>query len=78
MKKIQIICDGCEGDITYTKNAIDYRLTLCSESISISPEVSHAIMTMINPSIKENKYFCDLFCLKRWLLNYFKVNNEIL
>lgn len=71
-KEIKIICDCCANDLTYTSNYEDYYLVLSSSHklpwFAQKGERSGAVTCMlIEPPIKENRYFCGLECLNKWM-----------
>ena len=60
-----IRCDGCNANLTYTENSVDYRLALINQVI---PSWNGAVTDMmIYPPIKEDAHFCHVVCLRRWL-----------
>lgn len=66
-KNTQILCDGCNEDITSTEARPAFRLHLSAEPL---PHVSGGIYAVkVYPPIKEDKYFCGISCLKTWLAN---------
>jgi hypothetical protein len=70
-KSVKILCDGCERDITYTGNSIDYRLTLRDEEKPNYPGCNMVTDMMIYPSLKGGeKNFCGIGCLKTWIAGY--------
>ncbi len=69
--EIKITCDNCDKDLTYTSNAIDYRLTLKDEKKRTYPDTNVVTSMMIYPSLKDGeKNFCGLGCLKIWVNKY--------
>jgi len=63
----QILCDHCKRDLTTTGNSMDYRLLLKSEEISAP---SGPVTDMwIEPAISRDHHFCNLKCLKEWVLD---------
>jgi hypothetical protein len=65
MKTITVTCDGCGRDITTTGNCEDWRLKLANDPIP-NPGPT-ATLLAISPPIREDKYFCGLKCLAKWL-----------
>lgn len=66
MQTIEIKCDECEADLTYTGNCVDYRLVLAPENIAIRPGVGAVTAMGIYPDLKRPHHFCRLACLDRW------------
>lgn len=66
MKKEEVLCDNCGGDITYTHNSIDYRISCCVERIPHNPRASSVTSMMIYPPLEHDHYFCGVGCLKEW------------
>lgn len=65
MRNIQVLCDGCQRDITETGNSVDYRLLLIADRLPISGNTVTDMM--IYPPIKRDHHFCGLDCLKDWI-----------
>lgn len=66
-KEYKITCDSCGRDLTYTGNAVDYRLALKSENIANYSD-SYAVTAMISPPIEQDAYFCSMHCLTKWVI----------
>lgn len=66
-QKIEIRCDQCDKDLTYTTNSIDWRLALTNEAKAIKPGIQVVTDMMIYPAIKHNSHFCGLNCLQKWI-----------
>jgi len=72
MRKSEIICDGCDADLTYTGNSVDYRLVLTTEGKTpwfVREGLTIGAMTDVNlePPIKRTHHFCGIPCLIKWL-----------
>lgn len=67
MKDVKINCDQCGLDLTYTRNSVDYRLSLEVERLPIDPEVSTVTEMLIHPPMKQDAHFCGVFCLAQWV-----------
>lgn len=70
-KIVQITCDGCGEDLTYTGNCEDYYLVVSYSSkvpLYVKEGLPGGVVTAvaIAPPIKCNHYFCDLRCLDHW------------
>lgn len=57
-------CDFCENDLTYSDGISQYRLNL---NCIHCPHIGGVIDVMIYPTLSEEKNFCGLGCLKKWL-----------
>jgi hypothetical protein len=68
MRTTTLTCDGCQHDIQYKSNSVEYRLVLSSESKDMRPGMAAYTDMGISPSIDQDKHFCGLFCLGVWLL----------
>lgn len=66
MQKIEITCDGCGHDLTYTGNCVDYRLVLGNESKPTYPGAGAVTAMGIYPAVKRTHHFCGLGCLDHW------------
>lgn len=66
MKTVEIKCDGCGHDLTYTGNCVDYRLILASEAKSTYPDAGAVTCMGISPSISRAHHFCGVDCLDHW------------
>lgn len=66
-KTVRILCDHCGGDITTTGKMPAFRLRLAAEALEHAVNVIHAVN--VHPPIKEDAYFCNLFCLGGWAAN---------
>lgn len=76
MKKVEIFCDNCERDITYTGNSVDWRVSLVNERI---PPNDGCVTDMhIYPILDEDMHFCSHMCLVDGVNNIFnkKATNE--
>jgi hypothetical protein len=67
MRQEQIVCDGCQDDLTETGNSVDWRLALYPERIPVPQRFSSVTDVMIKPDISQVHHFCGLQCLERWL-----------
>lgn len=62
---IKITCDGCGQDITSTQYAYEFNL-----SLTATPRINDSGFSFdmgLNQSIDEQKDFCGLGCLKKWM-----------
>lgn len=66
MQKIEINCDGCGHDLTYTGNCVDYRLVLGNESKPTYPGARAVTAMGISPPVDRAHHFCGLDCLDHW------------
>lgn len=57
-------CDGCEADLTFTGNCVDYRLLVTSESIPNPSGV--ALLVASYPAIDRPHHFCGWACFDKW------------
>lgn len=65
-KKVEIGCDGCSKDLTYTSNFEDYYLVVTYASKRHRP-TSFAVTAMAkSPPVEREYFFCDLQCLDHW------------
>lgn len=62
---IEIKCDECRTDLTYSGGSYCHCLHL--KNRKYGPKDGHIIDVYFHPIINEDKYFCDLNCLKKWL-----------
>lgn len=65
MRTVEITCDNCAKDLSWSTNSVDWRLSLQNQQIP-----SHALAVtdmMIYPSIEADAHFCGLGCLQEWL-----------
>lgn len=68
MPKItKIVCDNCGKDLATTGAMPRFRLFLGSEAVPHNSSTTHAVR--VYPEIKAGCYFCDLLCLKGWLVS---------
>lgn len=67
MKKVEILCDQCQDDLTYTSNCDDYRLSLRSEALEHRDSTLPVTLMAKFPDIEREHHFCGLTCLKRWV-----------
>lgn len=65
MKAVTITCDGCGKDITETGAMPAFRLHLSAEHVPSTTKVGYLVL--VYPPIREDHYFCDLYCLRKWL-----------
>lgn len=65
MRETKITCDNCKKDLTETGRRPAYRLVLSSESIPHSTNIPSFVL--IRPEIEQDRYFCNLACLRNWL-----------
>ncbi len=66
-KEVMVLCDGCGRDITFAKVAMPpaFRLHLRAEAL---PQLNTPVLlVLVQPPIKEDKYFCNFSCLAGWL-----------
>lgn len=61
----EILCSGCDRDITKTHNAGMRRLVLKAELIP-EWEDQWAIECLQREMISRDHYFCSLLCLYKW------------
>ncbi len=71
-KTVEIVCDKCGKDLSYTSNCEDYYLVVnsCSKSPWYHQQGMRggAVTSMaISPPIDRPHYFCDLRCLEEWI-----------
>src|SRR5574338_442812 len=66
MKTVEIKCDACGHDLTYTGNSVDYRLVLASEGKPIRPGIGVVTDMGIYPPVDRTHHFCRLDCLDKW------------
>jgi hypothetical protein len=64
-KTIQIKCDGCDHDLTYSKGGYDHCLVL--EDREYGPNSQVVLGYMTYPEIQNDCYFCGIKCLKKWI-----------
>lgn len=62
-----VVCDNCQHEISCTTNSVDYRLALKVKALPIKPGISYVTDMLMYPPIKEDKHFCNLYCLKKWV-----------
>jgi hypothetical protein len=62
----EIKCDGCDADLTYTANCVDYRLVLGNESKPTYPGAGAVTAMGIYPPVERTHHFCGLGCLDHW------------
>lgn len=72
-KTVEVHCDKCGEDITYTGNSVDYRIVLGSESPTpwyMKEGKSGGAMTdmMIYDPFPKTMHFCNETCLAMWAL----------
>ena len=68
MKEVKITCDNCGKDITTTGAMPTYRLHLSAEPL---PHTGNAVFAvMVYPPIENDKYFCDVKCLKEFFKSF--------
>ena len=61
----EIKCDQCNEDLTCSKGATKYKLTLsCEKCPSDGPCVS---LLLVLPPIERDYHFCGLKCLFLWI-----------
>ena len=66
-KNLEMICDGCGIDVTYTgNNYVGYRLALKVEARPRNPERRVFTMMGVVPPLERDHYFCNLGCLAHW------------
>ena len=65
-KNLEMICDGCGIDVTYTGNRVGYRLALKVEARPMHPELRVFTLMGVFPPLGRDHYFCNLGCLARW------------
>lgn len=66
MKTVEIKCDACDADLTYTGNCVDYRLVLASENKPIFPGAGFVTSMGMYPAVDRTYHFCGLECLDYW------------
>ena len=66
-KTVQVTCDGCGNDLTYTANCEDFRLALVNERVPLPPGDGVAYSMGAYPAIKTDAHFCGVECLRSWL-----------
>jgi len=64
-RKMKILCDNCESDLTYSRGGYDHCLILSDRKYG--PYCDMIIDYYIYPIIDEDKFFCGIGCLKKWL-----------
>src|SRR3954467_12595526 len=67
-----ILCDGCEKDITTTRNSVDYRIHLESQDKTrwyVTEGFDGGAVTSMHISnpLPRDKHFCRFTCLAIWL-----------
>lgn len=65
MKTVTITCDRCGRDLTSTGAMPAFRLCLTAEHVPSMTKVGY--LALIYPPIKEDKHFCGLHCLGKWI-----------
>lgn len=63
MRKLEITCDNCGKDLTYTGNCEDYYLSLDNVSKRREPGTQVVTMMGISPPIQRSMDFCGVECL---------------
>ena len=64
-REVRISCDHCNEDITSAGSMPTFRLRLVAEALPHASKIVNAVL--VQPPIKEDKYFCDFICLGEWL-----------
>lgn len=65
MRQTTITCDGCGNNLDGGTGYPGFRLILISEPLPMGGGPTCDIY--VPPSINEDKYFCRLPCLKKWI-----------
>lgn len=65
MERIEITCDACGTDLTFTTNCEDWRLVLANQSLPSRGGL--VTLAAIYPAIKRTAHFCGIQCLRQWL-----------
>ncbi len=64
MQKSEVICDGCDKDISSTGNCEGYRIVLANER---KPSRGGAVTLMaVQPPLERSYHFCGVNCLGVW------------
>lgn len=71
MKDTRIVCDFCKKDLTCTYNCIDYRIAVKNEEKELAKVPAHTTLG-IYPKLENDLYFCDLGCMKNWIMENVK------
>lgn len=62
----EIICDFCSENLSYSEGITLNYLHLINET---APNVNgYVIDVFMEPILNEDKYFCGLGCLEKWIL----------
>jgi len=64
---IQIECDNCGEDLTYSRGAYSHSLVL--KDSEYGPDSDFIYDVFIYPLLEEDKHFCGFGCLKKWMEN---------
>lgn len=64
---VEVNCDGCGADLSFTANSEDWRLALIVQPKSprYNPSRTATLMS-IKPPLTSTKHFCSLLCLDTW------------
>lgn len=76
-KEVEIRCDQCSSDLTYTGNSIDYRLALLVERLPIHPNARVVTDVGRYRPIEHDAYFCGAHCLAKWVSEKFPQTIEV-
>lgn len=69
MKKVEVFCDNCGSDLTWTSNCEGWRLALINDPI---PNKGGLVTSMnVYPHLDKNCHFCSTSCLQKWVDEYF-------
>ena len=66
-KTFKVICDECAADITYTHYSSHYNICVVVLSHNATISRGEGCTDIIKPPPEEEKDFCDLECLKKWV-----------
>lgn len=70
---IQIKCDNCGRDLSYSNGGYDHCLIL--KDREYGPDSNIIIDYYIYPLLDEDKYLCDFGCLKKWMEKEKKIDS---
>lgn len=66
MKKVEITCDHCGDDITYTSHEFQQRIVVENQRMPLYPDSSTCTAMRSYSGLEQTRHFCDLGCLFAW------------